>query len=182
VRVGSLLQATTLAAEGFRELRRPERRPSTDEVRLLRETLHFYTKNDDLQAIYEELLAHQQELQGSENCFGLRRGYGTDPEQIASLRINARDLPTISIRAVPLMAEDLDVIAKAAGLRLPRILTSQVRRRPPDRMLQTSRHFGDGPMGHTDWTARRTSAPSARTPDRSSLTTSYHSRREGLNT
>ena len=87
-----------LAAEGFRELRRPKRRHSTDEVRMLRETMIFYTKNDDLQAIYEELLAHQQELHGSDSCFGLRRTYGGDAEKISGIRINAANLPTLVIR------------------------------------------------------------------------------------
>jgi len=77
--------------------------------------MHVYTKNDDLRAIYEELLAHQQELHGSDNCFGLRRTYGGDAEKSSGLRINAANLPTIVIRTAPLMAEDLDAIAKAAG-------------------------------------------------------------------
>ena len=49
-----------LAADGFRALRRPKRKHSNDEVRIQRETMQFFTKNNDLQGIYEELLAHQQ--------------------------------------------------------------------------------------------------------------------------
>jgi hypothetical protein len=105
-----------LATEGFRALRRPKRRrSSTDEVRQAHETMHVYTKNDDLQAIYEELLAHQQELHGSEDCFGIRRTYGADAEKVAGLRITAANLPAISIRAVPLMADDLAEIVGLAG-------------------------------------------------------------------
>ena len=105
-----------LEAEGFRELRRPERHHETDEVRTRRETVYFYTKGDDLEEIYEELLAHQKELHGSEYCFALRRSYGNDAEKIAGLRINARELPSISIRAVPLCADDLVTIARLAGM------------------------------------------------------------------
>jgi hypothetical protein len=78
--------------------------------------MHFYTKNDDLQAIYEELLADQLELHGTEKCFGLAVSYGNDAEKIAGIRINAANLPTISIRAVPLMADDLAVIASLVGM------------------------------------------------------------------
>ena len=105
-----------LAAEGFRELRRPKRRHETDEVRTRRETLYFYTKGDDLEEIYEELLAHQKELHGSEDCFAIRRSYGTDAEKIAGLRITARELPSLSIRAVPLCADDLVTIARLQGM------------------------------------------------------------------
>ena len=109
-------QLQPLIADGFRGLRRPKRRHSTDEVRLLRETMHFYTKGDDLAAIYEELMAHPQELHGNDTCFGIKRTYGDDAERIVGIRINAANLPTLIIKAVPLMADDLACIADLVGL------------------------------------------------------------------
>jgi len=103
------------AATGFHRLITKRKRGSTDITRVACETLNVYTKEDDLQTIYEELLDHQRRLIHTDQRFGLRRTYGNDPEQIAGLRICAKNLPPISIKAVPLFADDLDVIARRAN-------------------------------------------------------------------
>ena len=103
------------AREGFYDLHRPKRRHSNDDVRQCRESLYFYTKDDDLEAIYLQFKAIQKETLGTEQSFGIRRLYGSDAEQIASLSISARNLPRLSIRAVPMCADDLVEIARASG-------------------------------------------------------------------
>ena len=105
-----------LMAESFLSLRRPKRTRTEDETRIERKAVYFYTKGNDLDGIYEECLRHQKELHGSELCFGFKRTYGSDAEKIASIRINAALLPAIVIKAVPLQADDLNVIAELAGL------------------------------------------------------------------
>ena len=57
----------------------------------------------------------QNETIGTDRSFGIRRLYGSDAEQVASLSISAKNLPRISIRAVPLCADDLVEIARANG-------------------------------------------------------------------
>jgi len=104
-----------LASGGFADLKRPKRCSIRDEVKVRRESLYFYTKDDDLEAIYLELKAIQCGLIGSDYSFGIERSYAGDAEQIAGLSITARGLPKLVIRAVPLCADDLVVIAKQVG-------------------------------------------------------------------
>jgi hypothetical protein len=63
-------------------LKRPKRRHNNDEVRARREALYFFTKNDDLEAIYLELKEIQDETIGSDHSFGIQRSYGGDAEKI----------------------------------------------------------------------------------------------------
>ena len=80
-----------------------------------RETLYFYTQDDDLEAIYLELREAQRSLIGDDYCFAIERSYANDAEKIVGLSISARELPKLVIRAVPVCAEDLVAIAKHAG-------------------------------------------------------------------
>jgi len=63
----------------------------------------YYTKDNNLQEIWESLGNVEKQ-----------RTFGADPEVIASIRIQLGE-HTIVIRAVPLMADTLDTIAKLAG-------------------------------------------------------------------
>jgi len=61
-----------LACKGFIELRRPKRRVySRDAVKVRRESMYFFTQNDDLEAIYLELRESQRNLIGDDYCFAI---------------------------------------------------------------------------------------------------------------
>ena len=105
-----------LMADGFSSLRRPKRRRNENEYRIAKDALYYFTKDDDLDELYERHLVQQTQLQGSGYCYSIKRTYGNGPEVIASLRINAPLLPTIIIRRVPAQADELAVIAEEVGL------------------------------------------------------------------
>jgi len=67
------------------------------------DALPYYTMDDDLEDIYEELVAAN---------IGVRRVFGTDPEGIVALYVQ-----DAVVRAVPPMANDLDAIARLAGFK-----------------------------------------------------------------
>jgi len=52
-------------------------------------------------------MEHQLNLQGSSDCFSIRRSYGNGPEVVASLSFEAALLPTFIIKRVPAQARHL---------------------------------------------------------------------------
>jgi len=70
----------------------------------------------DLSEYYEEALACQDKLKGTERCFSIERTYGNNPHEVSSLVFRGKDLPRLIFRIVPNTAPMMQHIAKTTKL------------------------------------------------------------------
>ena len=73
-----------------------------------REFVVFWTTNID-NALERAIIA-QTKLKGTERCFGIRRGYGTTPDDLTKLTLTVKDCPDIVLKQVGEYEDDAEQV------------------------------------------------------------------------